>query len=166
MIEHHAPQGKSDIPLLQFTTHETRSVSVQEPLTLPGKTTLANYPAFYDLARHLKRILQPRSCAALSASRVTSREALGCRNRVLACALREMTNFTYDLDPLNMEHLAWFVAHITGKKRSLRSAGTWPSSEDDTELRQHVRRATLKSDLRHFADADAKYCRRAGCTHS
>ena len=74
---------------------------------------------------------------------------------------REMTNFTYELHPLNMEHLAWFVAAIAGA--TVEEIRLYLAElETDGDLREHIKSATLESDLRHFADPDAHYCRRAG----
>lgn len=74
---------------------------------------------------------------------------------------REHTNFTYDLVPLNLEHLAWFVADITGA--SVTDCRAWIAEVlADEQLRSHIRSATEKSELRGFADTEVRYGRRVG----
>lgn len=74
---------------------------------------------------------------------------------------REYTNFTFELTSLNREHLAWWVAEVTGC--TVAEARTWMKElEDDEALRMHIRSSTLQSDRRGLADADARFGKRAG----
>jgi hypothetical protein len=74
---------------------------------------------------------------------------------------REHTNLTYDLTPLNHEHLAWFVAAIAGLPVS-RIRGYLCEIDSDDALRAHVRAGTEASARRGIADPDARYGRRVG----
>lgn len=74
---------------------------------------------------------------------------------------REHTNFTYNLTPRNRDHLAWWVAQITGTdvcqiREYLREL------DADTELRNHVERLTAASARRGLADPVPRFGRRAG----
>ncbi|WP_216373074.1 class I SAM-dependent methyltransferase [Streptomyces tailanensis] len=74
---------------------------------------------------------------------------------------REHTNFTYDLTPLNREHLAWFIAEVTA-----RSVGEirayFEEVESDRGLHEHLRRAIKASDRQRLADRDVRFGRRIG----
>lgn len=111
----------------------------------------------------------------LAASRVAPLAALGPRLlmvarhnvRSLAASLRwllssrEHTNLTYDLTPLNREHLAWFVAQVTGVHVS-EARQYLGEVETDADLREHVRTCTATSARRGIADPEARYARRLG----
>ncbi|HEX2073636.1 MAG TPA: class I SAM-dependent methyltransferase [Geodermatophilus sp.] len=76
-------------------------------------------------------------------------------------ASREHTNYTYDLTERNLEHLAWWVANLTGEpveriREFVREAG------EDADLRDHVRQATLRSSRRGLADPTVRFGRRLG----
>jgi len=74
---------------------------------------------------------------------------------------KEHTNFTYDLTQLNLEHLAWFVAELTG--RPVAEIRTYISEiNGDQQLRAHVRAKTATSKRRRLADSEVRLSRRAG----
>lgn len=73
----------------------------------------------------------------------------------------ETANFTYDLTPMNREHLAWFVSVITGCPLE-RIKGYIDEIEGDAQLRAHIRDAVLASDQRYTSDLEAHYGRRIG----
>jgi hypothetical protein len=74
---------------------------------------------------------------------------------------REYTNFTYDLHPRNLRHLASFVAHVAGRPVA-EVEGYIGELLGDEALRAHVQRATRASAGRWVADAEVRYGRRAG----
>lgn len=74
---------------------------------------------------------------------------------------REYTNLTYDLTPLNREHLAWFVAVVTDVHIAEIRAYL-DEVESDTTLREHIRTGTRESARRGIADPEARYGRRVG----
>lgn len=74
---------------------------------------------------------------------------------------REVTNFTYDLTPRNLEQLASFLAFATGAELS-RVEWLMRELRDDEALHAHVRRSVLASpDLAH-SDASPRFGRRIG----
>jgi predicted O-methyltransferase YrrM len=74
---------------------------------------------------------------------------------------REVTNFTYDLTPRNLEQLAAFLAQATGADLARVEQLMRELSEDEA-LHAHVRRSVLASpDLPH-SDASPRYARRIG----
>lgn len=74
---------------------------------------------------------------------------------------REHTNFTYDLTARNLEHLAWWVAAITGA--DVAAVRTYIRElNNDEELRGHVLTETAKSDRWRLADPEVRFGRRAG----
>lgn len=74
---------------------------------------------------------------------------------------REHTNYTYDLEPLNMEHLAWFVADITGSQvgdvRSVMS-----EIESNSQFADHLASAAASAARRGLTDARPRLGRRIG----
>lgn len=74
---------------------------------------------------------------------------------------RENTNYTYDLTPTNREHLAWFVAELSGKGVA-EIRGYLDEIENDTALAEHIATATRSSPHRWLADTRARYGRRIG----
>jgi predicted O-methyltransferase YrrM len=74
---------------------------------------------------------------------------------------REHTNFTYDLTPRNLEHLAWWVALVTGEPVE-RARGWIAEADEDADLRAHVRATTARSARRGLADSRVRYGRRLG----
>lgn len=74
---------------------------------------------------------------------------------------REYTNFTYDLTPRNREHLAWWVAGLTGV--DVKQVRVFIAEiGDDAALEAHIREATMRSDRRGLADRHVRYGRRVG----
>lgn len=71
---------------------------------------------------------------------------------------REFTNFTYDLTPRNLEHLAWFVAEVTGCKAG-EARGFMRELLDDGDLRRVL---TTHDGRLSGVDADVRYARRVG----
>lgn len=74
---------------------------------------------------------------------------------------REHTNYTYDLQPLNLEHLAWFVSEVAGVPVAQVREYLDEIRNDDL-LAEHVRRLTRDSGRRGLADQDIRYARRVG----
>ncbi len=73
---------------------------------------------------------------------------------------RETTNFTYDLTPVNLDHLCWWVANVTGSEIH-RVREVVRELLDDTALVRHVARASAASSRAFRADRDARFGRRA-----
>jgi predicted O-methyltransferase YrrM len=74
---------------------------------------------------------------------------------------REHHNYTYDLTPLNREHLAWFVGEVCAVP--VRQVRAWMAElESDTTLREHIQTATAAAARRGLADKQVRYARRAG----
>ena len=74
---------------------------------------------------------------------------------------REVTNFTYDLTPRNLEQLAAFLAQAS-RAEVARVQELMRELEEDEALHDHIRRATLASPDIHHADASPRYGRRIG----
>ncbi len=74
---------------------------------------------------------------------------------------REHHNHTYDLTARNREHLAWFVASVTGATTG-QVRGWLDEIEQDSALPAHVRAAVTASDRRGLADRTVRYGRRVG----
>ncbi len=74
---------------------------------------------------------------------------------------REHTNYTYDLEPLNLEHLAWFVADLArcdvgDARQAIEEIRT------DVALRTHLEQAAGTSDRRGLTDRQVRLGRRVG----
>jgi predicted O-methyltransferase YrrM len=74
---------------------------------------------------------------------------------------REHTNFTYDLEPRNVEHLAWFIAAIAGEPVDVIRRYI-AELEADGALREHLEREAAASPRRGLTDRRVGYGRRAG----
>jgi Methyltransferase domain len=74
---------------------------------------------------------------------------------------REHTNFTYDLTPLNREHLAWWVAEVADCPVA-EARGYMIEIEQDGDLTRHVQAATQASDRRGLADREVRLHKRIG----
>ena len=75
---------------------------------------------------------------------------------------RETTNFTYDLEPLNRQQLAAFIAHFSGVAVE-KIFGYFEELENDAALKEHIARVTLENKkLRRAADTQARFGRRIG----
>jgi predicted O-methyltransferase YrrM len=74
---------------------------------------------------------------------------------------REHTNLTYDLTPVNREHLAWLVAEVTG--RSIDCIRAYVEEvRQDRDLSRHIAETTRLSRRRHLADPVPRYGLRIG----
>jgi predicted O-methyltransferase YrrM len=74
---------------------------------------------------------------------------------------REHHNYTYNLSSRNVEHLAWWVATVTGAPPD--DCRIWIAEAlDDKELASHVQSAVRKSPRRGLADREVRIGRRAG----
>ncbi len=74
---------------------------------------------------------------------------------------REHTNYTFELTPLNIEHLAWWVAHVTDI--DVATARTYiREAQEDGELRDHVLEATRRSKRWRLADSEVRLHKRLG----
>ena len=72
---------------------------------------------------------------------------------------KEVSNFTYDLTPLNMKHLAWTLVPITGKSYD-QIRGMINEIVTDVNLKSHITEWTGKSKMVHFTDPVTRYGRR------
>ena len=74
---------------------------------------------------------------------------------------RETSNFTYDLNELNLGQLAGWVSAVSGC--SLHQARKWMDElRQDTDLCQHLNRLTEMADHAIIADLNVGYGRRIG----
>jgi hypothetical protein len=74
---------------------------------------------------------------------------------------REHYNYSYDLEPLNLDYLAAFVSAITGESFA-KTRGYIAEVENDNHLKEHVVRLSVASKEKWVADADARFGRRMG----
>jgi hypothetical protein len=74
---------------------------------------------------------------------------------------REHTNYTYELGERNLEHLAWWVATITGRPVA-EIRGFLAEVDGDADLRAHVAERTAASSRRGLADTTMRLGRRVG----
>jgi predicted O-methyltransferase YrrM len=74
---------------------------------------------------------------------------------------REHTNLTYDLDSLNEEHLAWFVANAVGVPVA-EVRGYFNEVHEDDDLRRHIDAMVAASGRRRLADPGLRPGRRLG----
>ena len=74
---------------------------------------------------------------------------------------REYTNFTYDLTPLNLRHLAHFIAHVS-KVGVPMIEGYFNELDQDEVLREHLRDSVRRHPRGFGADEKARYARRLG----
>jgi hypothetical protein len=74
---------------------------------------------------------------------------------------RETTNFTYDLQPLNLRYLAAFLTHVTGQSYE-RCNACLGELLGDRELAEHLAGVTAASPRRDISDSTARYGRRVG----
>lgn len=76
-------------------------------------------------------------------------------------ASRESSNFTYDLDPINVKYLASFVAVVT--KRPIEEIeGYVAEILSDQEINELIRNLVTQSNMQFWADAAARFGRRIG----
>ena len=74
---------------------------------------------------------------------------------------RENTNYTYDLTPRSIEHLAWFVSDLVDIPVT-EARGYIREILDDEALTRHVADAIAASPQKWLADSKAKFGRRMG----
>lgn len=74
---------------------------------------------------------------------------------------REIDNLTYDIDEMNSNYLAAFVAVLTKQPRTV-IQGYLKELREDTQLRDHIHQLTVQHPQRYIADLDIHYGRRAG----
>jgi hypothetical protein len=103
----------------------------------------------------------------MAALPLRARESLGHAGRVTGASVRwlatsrEHTNFTYDLSPTNLEHLAWLVDTVTGC--GVADARAWiDEASTDVELGAHVVAWTHQAKRAGISDPVARWGRRLG----
>lgn len=74
---------------------------------------------------------------------------------------REHENFTYDLTPLNLEHLAWFVAAVAPCTVT-EARGYIAEIEHDFDLRSHAQSRARSGPQPGLSDLAIRYGRRVG----
>jgi hypothetical protein len=74
---------------------------------------------------------------------------------------RETTNYTYELTPRNLKHLASFVS-VVAKVPYEEAAGYVRELMDDEDLKRHVVQRTRESGEGFKSDAEARFGRRVG----
>ena len=74
---------------------------------------------------------------------------------------REYTNFTYELTPLNREHLAWFVADVAGITTD-QAREFMAELDDDADFASHVATTTAAHERRGLADTTVHLHKRLG----
>jgi hypothetical protein len=74
---------------------------------------------------------------------------------------REHYNYTYDLEPRNLHHLAAFLSLVSGRSVA-EIQGYFGEIAEDNELRQHIQQLTSASEERFVADRSVRYGRRIG----
>jgi predicted O-methyltransferase YrrM len=74
---------------------------------------------------------------------------------------REHHNYTYDLTPINLDHLAWFVATVCAAPVGQVRQHLAEIAADD-ELRDHIGATTQAAARRGLADREVRYGRRVG----
>jgi len=93
--------------------------------------------------------------------------AVGASGRTAASTTKwlfgsnENTNYTYNLTPINREHLAWFVANMA-RIDVATARGYLAEILDDSALSAHVVDATRASPQRWLADSGVRFGRRIG----
>jgi hypothetical protein len=76
-------------------------------------------------------------------------------------ASREHTNFSYNLQPINIRYLVSFIAIVTGKDYGTIEKYV-QEIERDEQLKQHILHVSAKSIERHVADNEVRFGRRLG----
>jgi predicted O-methyltransferase YrrM len=80
---------------------------------------------------------------------------------VWALRSREHYNYSYDLQPLNLQYLASFVSVVTGQPFDA-VQGYLREIESDQRLKEHVVALNRQHKERYVADAEARFGRRMG----
>jgi len=74
---------------------------------------------------------------------------------------RETTNFTYDLDPLNLDQLCWFVSAVSGAK--IGQVRSWMQElEDNNKLTEQLTRRLSSNPRRGICAKEPHWARRLG----
>lgn len=74
---------------------------------------------------------------------------------------REHTNYTYDLTPLNLEHLAWWAASVAAAP--VQECRSWIAEILlDRDLQEHAYRISVSTGRRGLTDENVRIGRRAG----
>lgn len=74
---------------------------------------------------------------------------------------REITNYTYDLEVINVAYLGAFLAQVTGRPVE-QCAGFIEEVRGDGELAEHIAKTTRGHARREISDETARYGRRMG----
>ncbi|MGW5433714.1 class I SAM-dependent methyltransferase [Streptomyces sp. NPDC004059] len=74
---------------------------------------------------------------------------------------REHVHYTYDLEPLNLEHLAWFVATVSGSRVDA-VRGYLAELQEDADLRRVIAAGLARSSRSASTDRVVRYGRRIG----
>src|SRR4051812_27759951 len=74
---------------------------------------------------------------------------------------REHYNYSYDLEPLNVDYMASFVSVVTGEDFS-KTRAYIREIENDQQLKDHVVRLNAATKEKHVADPEARFGRRMG----
>src|SRR5437773_2851816 len=74
---------------------------------------------------------------------------------------REHYNYSYDLEPRNIDYLASFVSVITGETFA-KARAYIAEIENDNHLKEHVVRLNASAKQRFVADREARFGRRMG----
>ena len=74
---------------------------------------------------------------------------------------REHYNYSYDLEPLNVDYMASFVSVVTGEGFS-KTRAYIREIENDQQLKDHVVRLNAAAKEKHVADREARFGRRMG----
>lgn len=115
------------------------------------------------LRRRLSRSpLAPLAVLPRRAYRVLRHDArvLGTSAKWLVSS-REHHNYTYDLTPINADHLAWFVSTVCAVGVA-QVRGWLAEIASDEGLRRHITTATAAAARRGLADREVRYGRRVG----
>jgi predicted O-methyltransferase YrrM len=115
----------------------------------------------------LRRAVSRTRLAPLAAFPGRAARVLRHDGRVVAASARwlftsrEHHNYTYDLTPLNLDHLAWFVSTVCGTPIAV-VRDHLAEIAADSALREHIRAATASSARRGLAERHIRYGRRVG----
>ena len=74
---------------------------------------------------------------------------------------REHYNYSYELEPRNLDYLASFCSVITGESFA-KTREYIREVEEDTDLKEHVVRSNTNSKEKYVADLEARFGRRVG----
>src|SRR2546430_2624418 len=74
---------------------------------------------------------------------------------------REHYNYSYDLEPRNIEYLASFISVVTGETFA-KSQEYIREIENDQQIKDHVVRANAAAKEKYVADREARFGRRIG----